>query len=361
MLQKTFKRILIVNPYGIGDVLFTTPLVSNLRKSMPESYIAFLVGSRTKDILVNNRDLDEIFVFDKGRFDRLPKYKAIKMLFELIKRIRNKRFDLLIDLSNSSQYGFFEKFFLNIPQRVGFDYKNRGRFLTDRIELKGYKDKHVVEYYLDLIRYLNIKIDDRSLKFPIKEAQLRWAERFLRERGFNASDLIIGVVPGGGSSWGKDAVFKHWHKDKFARLSERLIEENKAKIIIMGDEDDMDICEYILNKIGNNIITTCGKTQLGQFAALCRLCRLIICNDGGALHIAVSQNTPTVSIFGPVDDKVYGPYPPNKANYVLKKDLDCRPCYQDFKYKPCHNRRCLEEIEVDEVLDKVKRLLKDRV
>ncbi|HDM37824.1 MAG TPA: lipopolysaccharide heptosyltransferase family protein, partial [Candidatus Omnitrophica bacterium] len=79
MLQKTFKRILVVNPYGIGDVLFTTPLVSNLRKSIPDSYIAFLVGSRTKDILVNNRDLDEIFVFDKGRFDRLPKYKAVKM------------------------------------------------------------------------------------------------------------------------------------------------------------------------------------------------------------------------------------------------------------------------------------------
>lgn len=351
MLQKKFKKILVVNPYGLGDLLFTTPLLRTLREAYPESFIALLLGSRTKEIFENNRDVDKIYVFDKGKFDSLPKIKAFKMLFKLVKNLRKERFELLFDLSNSSQYGFIEKIFLNIPKRIGFNYRNRGRFLTDRIPLAGYKEKHVVEYYLDLARHLGLEPKDKSLKFPIKEEDISWAKSFLKENNISLSDnLVIGIVPAGGLSWGKDAFYKQWPLEKFVKLSDILSKESKVKVVVMGSKEEEDLCRKFLALAKIKPISSCGRTTIGRFAALCSLCNLVIANDGGPLHIAVSQKVPTISIFGPVDDKVYGPYAGESENYVVKKDLECRPCYQNFKFKPCKNRECLNSIEVKDVL-----------
>jgi lipopolysaccharide heptosyltransferase II len=361
MRQENLERILVVNPYGIGDVLFTTPLISNLRKQFPNAYIGALLGSRTKEILEDNSDIDEIFVFDKGKFDNLPKHKRFCQLHKLIRSLRQRKFNLLIDLSNSSQYGFIGKFFLKIPKRIGLNYKNRGRFLTDKIELKGYCGKHVAEFYLDLLRLLEITPENKSLKFSVKEEDKSWAKKTLKDKQISEDDLVIGVVPGGGSSWGPCAIYKHWDKKKFAQLSDRLTEEYKAKVIILGSKSEVPICRYILSRMQKSAFSMCGMTSLGQFASLVGLCDLIVCNDGGPLHVAVTQGTPTVSIFGPVDEKVYGPYPKEKNHYVIKKDLACRPCYQDFKFIPCKTRECLNLIGVDEVLDKVRLLIKDKV
>ncbi|MCK4518944.1 MAG: lipopolysaccharide heptosyltransferase II, partial [Candidatus Omnitrophica bacterium] len=346
-----------VNPYGIGDVLFTTPLLSNLRRAYPDIFLAVLLGSRTKEVLENNGDVNKIYVFDKGKFDSLSRINAFRMLYDLIKELRPERFNLLIDLSNSSQYGFISKFFLRVPRRVGFNYRKRGRFLTDRIELKGYREKHVVEYYLDLIRHLGINVRPEKLKFSVSASSLNWAKVFLKNSGIKPDDLLIGIVPGGGSSWAKDAVYKRWPAEKFSRTADRLIDELEAKVIIMGDSSEKELCREVMGLMKNKAFSACGETTLPEFAALCGLSRLIICNDGGPLHVAVSREVPTVSLFGPVDERIYGPYPDEAKNCVVKKNLNCRPCYNDFRFKACPGKDCLRLIGVDEVYEKVKTLL----
>ena len=75
--------------------------------------------------------------------------------------------------------------------------------------------------------------------------------------------------------------------------------------------------------------------------------------------MAVALGVKTVSMFGPVDEKVYGPYPSNEKHAVIKKDLPCRPCYKAFKFTGCsNNRKCLKDITVDEVYGQVKGLLR---
>jgi ADP-heptose:LPS heptosyltransferase len=79
--------------------------------------------------------------------------------------------------------------------------------------------------------------------------------------------------------------------------------------------------------------------------------KLVICNEGGPLHIAVSQNVSTISIFGPVDDNVYGPFPLLDKHKVVKAEqVDCRPCYNNFRHKRCETHDCLTKIDRDEVL-----------
>ena len=99
---------------------------------------------------------------------------------------------------------------------------------------------------------------------------------------------------------------------------------------------------------------------MGQFTSLLGRLGLVLCNDGGPLHLAVTQGVKTVSVFGPVDPQVYGPYPPSPSRHVAvyRRDLPCRPCYHRFRLPPCpYERACLATVEPAEVLEACRELL----
>ena len=354
------KRILVVNPFGIGDVLFSTPLIRNLRYFFPTNYIAYLCNKRTAYILENNPYIDEVFVFEKDDWRTLwgtSKIRFLKEFYSFLKRMKMRNFDLCIDLSLNSQYGFYLKN-LKIPLRVGFNFKKRGRFLTHSIDIEGYEGKHIVEHYLDIIRFLNIEIKDTNLDFYLNLQDERWAQDFWRKE-FSPDDVIVGVCPAGGESWGSQSSLKHWEVEKFASLIERINKELQAKIILFSSSKERRISNQIKYLLEDTpLVDLSGKTSLGQFAALIKKCNLFLSNDGGPIHIAVSLGVSTVSIFGPVDEKVYGPYPSSEKHIVIKKDFPCRPCYKKFKLPSCpYFRRCLTSIGVNDVFGAVKELL----
>jgi ADP-heptose:LPS heptosyltransferase len=73
--------------------------------------------------------------------------------------------------------------------------------------------------------------------------------------------------------------------------------------------------------------------------------------------MAAALGIKSVSIFGPVDELVYGPYPPSANHVVIKRDIPCRPCYRNFKFWGCDNdRACIKPIGVDEVFEAVRRI-----
>ena len=141
------KRILIVNPFGIGDVLFSTPLVRALHQAFPNSVIGYLCNRRTEGILRENPYVHELFVYEKDEFLRLwrmSKSQSLGYLKPLLERIRQVRFDLAVDLSLGERYNLILRMF-GVSRQVGFDDRRRGRFLTERFPIDGYHDQHVVE------------------------------------------------------------------------------------------------------------------------------------------------------------------------------------------------------------------------
>ncbi|MBI4708394.1 MAG: glycosyltransferase family 9 protein [Candidatus Omnitrophica bacterium] len=175
--------------------------------------------------------------------------------------------------------------------------------------------------------------------------------------GFSENDFIVGIAPGAGASWGKDAKFKHWPAIKYAQLAEKLSLDLGAKIVILGDSSDMPIGEMIFGMMKNKPLDLTGKTSLGDFAAAIKNLNILVTNDGGPLHVAVALGINTVSLFGPVDDLTYGPYPASSKHVVIKKDLACRPCYKNFRMPLCQfDRECIKSIEVDDVFTMIRRM-----
>ena len=360
MPKEEQKRILIVNPFGIGDVLFSTPLIRNLRFYYPEAFIAVAVQKRTAPILENNPHIDKIIPFSRGDFKELSrqsKAKALNLLFGVIAEVFRQRFDLCFDLSLEHRYSLLLKFF-GVTPRIGYNYKNRGRFLTHKINIEGYRDKHVVEYHLELLKFLDLEPRFRNIELYLRQEQRDWAKDFLKQKGLNEGDLLIGILPFGGQSFGGQAEIRRWPLENHAKLADLLVDKLKVKIVILAGPGEKGNLNHLLTVMHNRAIDA-SETSIIQLASIIENCRLVISNDAGPLHIVNALNIPNISFFGPVDEEVYGPYPQNPNRIVLKRDFDCRPCYRYFRVPECrYERRCLTQITVGEVFQEAAKLLK---
>ena len=354
------KKILFINPFGIGDVLFTTPAVRAVKEAITDSFIGYWCNERVKGLFQNNPRVDKVFGLSRGDIKKIyqqSRLEGVKQFFGLLRQIKREKFDCALDFSLDHRYALIAKI-LGIRRRIGFDYKGRGRPLTDKITLKGYYRRHVVEYYLDLLRLIAITPREKTLELFVSQESKAKAKAMLLENGIHDHDLVIGLVPAAGASWGKDASLKHWSTYKFARLADTLIAEYNAKIILLGDASERGVAETIGALMRSKAVDFTGKTSLSDLAALIGCLKLLVANDGGPLHMAVALDVPTVSIFGPVDESVYGPYPPSERHIVVKKTLECRPCYQKFALGDCErDRECISSIGVDEVLTAIRRLM----
>ena len=141
------------------------------------------------------------------------------------------------------------------------------------------------------------------------------------------------------------------------------MERYGAQLILFGEQLDRQICGTVARLMKHPCIDVSGQTTFGQFVSLLGHLGLVICNDGGPLHLAVSQGVKTVSVFGPVDPQVYGPYPPDETRHqvIRHEGLPCRPCYHLFKLPPCpYERACLMMIEPETVVEACASLLEPR-
>ena len=118
------KNILIINPFGIGDVLFSTPLVSAIKETYSNSYIAYICNLKTKDILTTNPAINEVFVFERGEYRNLwkeSKISAVKKFFGFWGDIKKRKFDIVFDLSLGKEYALL-CWWIGIKDRRGFNY-----------------------------------------------------------------------------------------------------------------------------------------------------------------------------------------------------------------------------------------------
>ena len=340
--------------------MFTTPLLRALKEGNPDCFIGYWCNRRVRPLLQANPRINQFFDLARGDLKKIYQgsfFKGLRETLKLGREIKKGNFNICFDFSLDYRYSFLAKI-IGIPRRIGFNYKNRGRFLTDKVAIAGYNDKHAVEYYLDLLRFLKLEVQDKSLELCLPAGAEVEARDILASRGIQVNDKLVGIAPGAGGSWGKDAAYKHWPALKFAQVADKLANEFKAKIIILGDETEQPISETIIKAMLHKPVDLTGRVKLELLPAVIKNLDLLISNDGGPMHIASALGVKSVSVFGPVSELVYGPYPEHRNHLVLKWDLECRPCYRNFRLPLCRkDKECLRAVKVEDVFTAAKALL----
>ncbi|MBI4435920.1 MAG: glycosyltransferase family 9 protein [Candidatus Omnitrophica bacterium] len=320
--EDDLKRILIISLSNIGDMLLTLPVLGSLRRAFPSAEVSLLVGRAGGDLFLQDPRLREVILYDKEA--------SLREKWDLIRSLRKKRFDLVVDLRNSL-----------FPLFIGAPHHTR-LFTQAPSELR-----HKIDRHLWKLNALGIPTDGwrkENLWIPSGvEDQMR---NKLSPLGVRLEDPFIVVSPGSKSD------LKRWRTAGFRELSDRLLREKRMPLLFVGDPQDRAAVETITASLQGPVHSLVGQTSLLDLAVLIREAKLLITNDSAPLHVATLLGTPTVAIFGPTDPKKYGPRSPRSE--VVRKELFCSPCE---KAQCPYHHECMEELEAEEVYQACCKLL----
>lgn len=346
------KKILIIKPSSLGDVINAFPAVVLIASAFPDAEIDWVINNGLQSILKFLPPVRNTIPFHRKELGRISTF--LSYFWKLFKALRKEKYDMVIDLQGLLRSGLIARL-AKADTVVGFDApreKCARRFYHKKIAIPD-KYTHAVERNLYLVaEALDIDYEYMDFEFPEHDDYAEAIEDIFSERGIDEKDIKIGIVPG--ARWPS----KRWPSLFFVKLISKIIEFNyKAKFILIGDRSDREDAEYIVNKTSEkNVINCVDETNLGELVELIRRCNYVVTNDSGPMHLAAALDVPVVALFGPTDPDRCGPYSDEGA--VFQPDMDCIKCYK----RECKNKNgCHVKISVDEVaeyvIDKMKEVM----
>ncbi len=337
------EKIIVRMPNWIGDLVMATPILSDLRKAYPKAHITAMCRTPISDLLREDQDIDELFCFSKtNRFGRRSDKR------DIIEKLKRGKYDLGILLTHSFSSAWW--FWLGkVKRRLGYKGNGRGILLTDKIPLpKHVHEQHLVETYKMLLEPLGIPVSKSKPRIFLTEKELSDAKTLLKQLGITSEHALIGINPG--AAYGSA---KCWLPDRFREVTKRLLKLDNVKIIYFGDQASMPLVKEICQDLPSPVINLAGLTSLRELASLIKLCKVLLTNDSGPMHIAAAVETPLVALFGSTNETATGPY---QTGTVINKHVSCSPCY----HRECPiDFRCMKKIESDEVYQEILRTLKE--
>jgi len=315
------RKILFITLSNIGDVILTLPVLDRLKADFPDSRITVLSSKRAEGIFLENPFIDKFIPYDKRA--------RLKDKFNLFHNLNKENFDLVVDLKDTF---------------LGFILKAKNRsvcYFRIPNAVKHMKDRHLYRAGYKSIGYSSRK------HFYINLDDERHIAHLLDDAGIRDQDRVIVISAGARSH------VKRWPKEKFRELASKLIKDFSAKIILVGDKEDLPVNQYINESLRGACLDLSAKTNLRELACILEKSSLVVSNDSAIMHLASYLDIPVVAIFGITDEFRYGPWSNESA--LVKKEIYCRPCQK----AQCRfgTLKCLSLIKTEDVLRQVRNIL----
>jgi heptosyltransferase-1 len=330
------KKILVIKPAAIGDVLLCTPVIENLRINFPDAYIVFLTQKYCKEALAGNPFLNRILTYDL----------ALDSGGFIVKNIRKQKYDLVIDLFGNPRTAIITMF-SGARYKVGYKFNWRSIAYNIKVTPRS-NEVHNVEFNLDCLRKLNLRVETSVPYFSINAVHAEYADKFFKENGLDNRETIA-INPCG--SW----PTKVWNAEKFTELARRL-DANYNVILVWGGSGERKLAEGVRESAGGKPVLI-PEVDLKYLGAILKKCKAFLTNDTGPMHIGWILGVPTAAIFGPTNSHLQGPLSENSI--IIKNDrIDCLGCNLT-KLEECpNNHKCMNDLSVDYVMEALSDLLK---
>lgn len=278
------KRILIVRTDRVGDVVMITPMIREIRKAFPDSFIATLTTPNTSDILISNPNLDLIIKDDLKK----------ESFWKVVKQLRKNKFThgLLVMPTERAAY---QMFFAGIKNRIGVGKKiyEVMTFMKSVSRNKYNPLRHEADYCMDLARAMGVDTNDLTTEIFVAAEEKMHGKEILNKLNVFAEDFKIIVHTGSGKSSG------NWSEDKYLLLiKEILIKHKAAKVILTAKEMSHAFKQRIVSLNDERIIFADESiNRLRDLISLISNVNLLIAPSTGPLHIAAALRIKTIGLF----------------------------------------------------------------
>jgi heptosyltransferase-2 len=301
------RRILIVRQDRIGDVVLSTPIPREIKKAYPNSFVAVLVRSYTKDIYLNNPNVDEIIVAD----ELLEGTK--KTFWKWIKIIRSFKFTHALMLLPNEKINYL-LFFAGIKTRIGVGYKFY-QFITGVKSVSRHKYiplRHEADYSMDLARRIGIESSNISPEIFLSENEKNAAAQY-RKQMLNGYKYFVGIHTGSGNS------APNWRAESYFTFAEALNKNENIKIVIT----DFDVPKIFS---GSSFEFLSKRTTLREDIIRFSALDLLVSSSTGPMHICSALKVKTLSLFCPLNacsPILWGPLG-NESEIILPSENYCQ-------------------------------------
>lgn len=352
-MAPAFTNILLIQLGDIGDAVLTTPAIRAVKEAYPDARVSILVRKPYGSLLAADPSLHEIVESEKYCG---PLSYRLRMYAVLTQRLRQARYDLVIDLRTGDSGAIFS-FLTGAPARIGCQGAKK-QFWHDFLFTRVIRDLKVApppvhpgaDQSLRVIRELGMDTEDSTPKLHVAASDLARAKGILAESGVAPEAGMITINPY--SRW----KYKEWSNEKWGALIDKIWEAQKLPSVLIGSQQEASGCQEIIVGRKERAFSLAGKTSLGELAAVLSLSRLHLGVDSAAPHIAAALGAPTVTIHGPTDWRGWRII--NERHKVVSSVMDCVPC----NMKGCDNNkisRCLDELGVEPIVQIVLGLLEN--
>jgi len=301
-MQDGFKRILIIKPSSLGDIVLALPALSALRRSFPDSKISWLVRPEFAGLLEGHPHLDEIFLFDRKTLSKAwYSPKACKALRSLIGQLRERKFDIVFDFQGLFRTALLSRL-TGCNKRFGM--ANAREFASLFYTHKVVQDEncvHLVDFYLKMVREAGASDTEPEFVIPVNKDAQSSINKLLFEHKISFGNYAV-LIPGSAHQE------KCWPPERFAALAEIIHTQFSVPVIATGSASEKEIAEKVKSKSRAPVYNFAGRTNLKELIALLKGAKVVVSNDTGPGHIASALDTTTVIIFGYVNPARLAPY-----------------------------------------------------
>jgi heptosyltransferase II len=359
------RRILVRGTNWLGDAVMTTPALSRLREEFPGAHIGILCPDKLRELWRQHPAVDETISFFAG-----------ENILTTGNKLRAGKFDVALVLPNSPRSAI-EPWLAGIPQRIGYARPWRNFFLTQVVAPRtgavkmrklsvaevqrrvgdekignrkseiGNPGAHQIHEYLHLAAALGANPEPLAPQLSVTPEEI---EAVRKKFGLEKiSELIFGLNPG--AEYGPA---KRWPVEKFIAAASEIQHRTSCTWLTFGGQADAVLAHRIESAIPSPpsaIYNLAGKTTLRELMALLKICRVLLSNDTGPMHIAAALGTPVVAPFGSTSPELTGPgLPDDPRHRLLVSDAPCSPCF----LRECPiDFRCMNGISVERVVEAV--------
>ncbi len=358
------RRILVRGVNWLGDAVMTTPALLQLRARFPQAHIALVTPEKLKDLWLRHPAVNETISFATGN-----------TVLSIAHAMRMGNFDVALVLPNSPRSAM-EVWLARIPRRIGYVRPWRNWFLTQRIaprpgavkmhkrsvtEIKALiasptdttrnskfetqnASAHHIHDYLHLVAALGADPEPVAPQLFVTPDEIEAARKKAGLAGI--TNPVLGLIPG--AEYGPA---KRWPVENFIAAAREIQERIDCIWLILGGKTDIAVGEHIQLALRASHLAPrnlAGQTSLRELMALLKLCRNVLTNDTGPMHVAAALGTPVVVPFGSTSPELTGPgLPGDPRHRLLKSNAPCSPCF----LRECPiDFRCMTGISVERVV-----------
>lgn len=300
-------KFLVIQTAFIGDVVLATGIVEKLHRHYPEAQIDFMLRKGNEALLKGHPYLHEVLVWDK-------KKGKMKNLFKLIKYVRTRKYDKIINIQRFAATGLLTAF-SGATETIGFNKNPFSLFFTKKVKhviSDGAHTLHEVERNNELVKDFTDEEIFKPRLYPSDTDEEK-------VKPYQQQPYIT-ISPS--SVW----FTKTYPVEKWISFLQSLT--TPYQVYLLGGPDDAALAEKIKEAITHLPVTNLsGKLNFLQSAALMKQAKMNYVNDSAPMHFATSVNAPVTAVYcSTLPSFGFGPLSDKRFIVEIEEPLPCRPC-----------------------------------